>query len=565
MAPSNPPKGILPGPPPSGHDQGGHWSFGRGPFSGQSFNWTALDAAMDIVLGSGLLPGFEAFLSWPWQSITPTVDLPHAKAIWLTFHLYPLSDTISPGDGTSHYLETFPVQIHSWMAIVQQLADHMIASLNCHSSHACSSMPQCLNASIPLLLLNASRTPALFSALCIADMDLQVGIQCDLPSFLAYFDATNYGLRAAHPNIIFGGPASDGSFEFLTALVEHCVNGSHFITQKPGCGRVDFFNLHAKGHASTYDITSKELPLAKWVHSYSQGTPYAAVAWGNDEADPLGGWDKNLTWRADAHYAAMVPKVINQHQHFFVDSGAVTYDVLSNDNGFLPYPDNQASLFTQRTLVARWAMNKTHTVESMRKPVLNVMALLAMLGNELHTLEGAEDPSTAAVGQATEISLHVSNLLGNDTRVAMYYLDNQRGNPYRIWQEVGHPVYPSYAMFAEMRAEAEVAIEVQPAPSGNFTISLNLPSPGVQLVHFCTRNSQGPPPAASKLRVMLTWSSPHDACVQPYDVFYHPPEGAAPIQLSPSTLFGAFVHQVNSSSVPYGRYAVQTMDYWGEA
>ena len=33
------------------------------------------------------------------------------------------------------------------------------------------------------------------------------------------------------------------------------------------------------------------------------------VAWGNDEADPKVGWSSIYAWRADARYAAMVPKV----------------------------------------------------------------------------------------------------------------------------------------------------------------------------------------------------------------------------------------------------------------
>ena len=41
-----------------------------------------------------------------------------------------------------------------------------------------------------------------------------------------------------------------------------------------------------------------------------KGSPLAGkVSWGNDEADPKVGWSHTYPWRADARYAAMVPKV----------------------------------------------------------------------------------------------------------------------------------------------------------------------------------------------------------------------------------------------------------------
>jgi hypothetical protein len=74
--------------------------------------------------------------------------------------------------------------------------------------------------------------------------------------------------------------------------------------------------------------------------------------------------------------------------------------VFCTDNGFLPYPDNNRSTFGQRTLVARFAMNHSHppTVETVRKPVLNVMALLAKLGRRRFPLRGGGAPSIATLG-----------------------------------------------------------------------------------------------------------------------------------------------------------------------
>ena len=52
------------------------------------------------------------------------------------------------------------------------------------------------------------------------------------------------------------------------------------------------------------------------------------------------------------------------------------------------------------------------------------------------------------------IVLHNCMVIGYTVSVALmmlYQLDNTRTNPYDIWQKAGKPVYPSYALLAQMR------------------------------------------------------------------------------------------------------------------
>lgn len=69
------------------------------------------------------------------------------------------------------------------------------------------------------------------------------------------------------------------------------------------------------------------------------------------EADILTAWSKNITWRADVRYAAMVVKVIIDHYNEFIDKRNIKIEVLSNDNAFLNY---HPYYFTQRTLLTRY-------------------------------------------------------------------------------------------------------------------------------------------------------------------------------------------------------------------
>jgi L-iduronidase len=228
--------------------------------------------------------------------------------------------------------------------------------------------------------------------------NLTVGITCDMPSFMQYFDACSAGLRTVDPDLIYGGPASDGTNKFLYGMLDHCINGTS--TGGGECGRLDFVNVHKKGSNTSSLVTLQELPVAMDVQQLTVGTSLAHTPWGNDEADPIVSWSKNYPFRADSRYAAIVPKVIAQHQQEFIVKNKIVYDLLSNDNGFLPYPDNTDHVFMQRTLVARWMYNHSDppTVETVRKPVLNTMALLAHLGDVIYPVVGLGDAMDSELG-----------------------------------------------------------------------------------------------------------------------------------------------------------------------
>ncbi len=80
--------------------------------------------------------------------------------------------------------------------------------------------------------------------------------------------------------------------------------------------------------------------------------------------------------------------MINQHQDLLLrdPSSSINYTLLSNDNAFLSYHPHT---FTQRTLTARFQVNNTQPphVQLIRKPVLTVMGLLALLGERLFPVE----------------------------------------------------------------------------------------------------------------------------------------------------------------------------------
>uniref|UniRef100_A0A8I3MCS0 Alpha-L-iduronidase n=1 Tax=Canis lupus familiaris TaxID=9615 RepID=A0A8I3MCS0_CANLF len=202
-----------------------------------------------------------------------------------------------------------------------------------------------------------------------------------LQGFLNYYDACSEGLRAASPALRLGGPGD--SFHpwprspLCWGLLEHCHNGTNFFTGELGV-RLDYISLHKKGAGSSIYILEQEQATVQQIRRLFP--KFADTPVYNDEADPLVGWALPQPWRADVTYAAMVVKVVAQHQNppRANGSAALRPALLSNDNAFLSFHPHP---FTQRTLTARFQVNDTEPphVQLLRKPVLTAMALLALL------------------------------------------------------------------------------------------------------------------------------------------------------------------------------------------
>ncbi|KAI4900067.1 hypothetical protein NFI96_005222 [Prochilodus magdalenae] len=250
----------------------------------------------------------------------------------------------------------------------------------------------------------------------------------------------------------------------------------------------------------------------------------------NDEADPLVGWNKPLTWRADVTYAAMVVKVISQHQDLLIGSmnNSVNYTLLSNDNAFLSYYPHQ---FTQRTLTARFQVNNTRPpyVQFLRKPVLTVMGLLSLLGEQqvqaqvsggsqvnssvgvLASVHLPRIPHTADSWQSTVLLYNSrDNLTSNSSDIitlhltgapaqaglmyVTHYMDNTVSNPYELWRQMGSPEYPTVQQFTQLRTQEEAERE-GPVPfpaQGDLTLTVKLPVPSILLIHVCARSPLPP-------------------------------------------------------------------------
>ncbi|XP_006805530.1 alpha-L-iduronidase-like, partial [Neolamprologus brichardi] len=182
--------------------------------------------------------------------------------------------------------------------------------------------------------------------------------------------------------------------------------------------------------------------------------------------------------------AVHLQKVINQHQDMLManPNSTINYTLLSNDNAFLSYHPHP---FTQRTLTARFQVNNTQPphVQLIRKPVLTVMALLALLGETqllaqvvnssgghngtLGVLASSHEPVMPGGSDSWQAAVLAYNSEDNSTSTVTddvtvslkglpaqnglmyvtYYLDNNVTSPYQLWQNMGSPDYPTAEQF----------------------------------------------------------------------------------------------------------------------
>ena len=407
---------------------------------------------------------------------------------------------------------------------------------------------------------------------CNASARMSADIVCNLEGWLGYFDACAQGLMDAVPpsaegaaaahmaraagraaaadgSLMWGGPGTGGSTlqtQYLHAMLKHVsaarARDAAAASGEGGAGavpstRLDFIAWHEKGvlpgacgpgkdSNTNRDIAISEAVLAAapaLVSTAGPGGRSAAVSLGNEEVDPAGGWSKVFKWRGDARYAAAATRDLAMHLHAVAANASlpVRWGYHANDNAFLNYGD---AWFDQRTLTVRFFMNESEgrggvtPVEVLRKPILNTMALLSLLGDmavppeQVHAAGVGTGPDltnlqtpigviattavaddgrweaaallynsngtfdcTSACNATAQVSLgglpptaaaaamEVAGAAGGLPRAPMlveYAIDQVNGNPRAVWEAMGgasNP-FPSAEQFAALRKAAELVV-----------------------------------------------------------------------------------------------------------
>uniref|UniRef100_A0A8C4GPI2 Alpha-L-iduronidase n=1 Tax=Dicentrarchus labrax TaxID=13489 RepID=A0A8C4GPI2_DICLA len=414
-------------------------------------------------------------------------------------------------------------------------------------------------------------------------------VSVSIQGFLNYYDACSEGLLA------------------------HCYNGTNYFTGETGV-RIDYILISFQ--TQNYFNECYSLPIlqqeVQTVGEIQERFPrFRSLPVFNDEADPLVGWSRPQEWRADVTYAAMVVKVINQHQNLLLadPNSTINYTLLSNDNAFLSYHPHP---FTQRTLTARFQVNNTQPphVQLIRKPVLTVMGLLALLGetqvlaqvvnsagtdnSTVGVLASSHEPVAASGSDSWQAAVLVYNSDDNRTSTGAfvcvrqssllpvshpglvyvtYYIDNNVTNPYELWRSFGSPDYPTAQQFRLLRSVQDPQVDGPwDVPEGDtLTLKARLSVPSVLLVHVCAQPKAAPDQVnglrfirITKGQVLIVWSDHcvDSKCIKTFEVEFSSEQKEFSRINTQDSIFTSHVYSPVDQEVS-GVYRVRAVDYWG--
>ena len=377
-----------------------------------------------------------------------------------------------------------------------------------------------------------------------------------LAAFVSAWDAATAGVEDAEAatgaRLFFGGTASGraaGDAYFLPAVLEHAASGRNAFNGKPV--RLDWISAHVKGESTSYVTVEGEWAVSALIRAHPKwvAAGLGALPLSNDEGDPMVGWETPEDWRGDARYAAIIPKMVNQHLQAISDNATANNPLgwLSFDGAFMNGVGDTYTGFGQRTMTARFgAPSSRGPFGFVRKSGLAAFALLSRLGDTrcavagadadvLHANTGALASSrmgtTGPGGDAAQAAVLVYNsadcapdsapavgvtvtLAGlpfvggvpaDGSVVAVpYVLDqNVSHNPAALWVAQGSPALPSGAQLAQLWAAAAAMtspagppVAVAVGQGGVVTLPLFSPLalPGLLLWHVAERASAPPAP-----------------------------------------------------------------------
>ena len=207
------------------------------------YDFTDLDAALDVLVQNGLKPGFE-IMGFP--------------------------------KGTKEFFKDFgdDKQLWAWRKLVKETAQRYIGRYGKQEVYA--------------WLFETWNEP-----------DANKWWKANLANWPKYHDACAEGLMDADPNLKFGGPGTCGGFsEPFKVAVNHYQNGKNYFTGEP-TRKPDFFSVHIKGPGAVEGCIDEmleggkkgEIRQIKYLREHAPRI--ADVPFVNNEWDIIVGWNTN--------------------------------------------------------------------------------------------------------------------------------------------------------------------------------------------------------------------------------------------------------------------------------
>lgn len=340
--------------------------------------------------------------------------------------------------------------------------------------------------------------------------------------FCKLYDYSVDAVKRACPECTVGGPHTTGPAgrsgnEFLRKFLDHCVNGTNYVTGKKG-STIEYISFHAKGNPVMLDnhirmnMGTQLNDIATGFEIVKSFPELSSLPIIIGECDPEG--CAACSWKRDPKYGYRNGTV---YPSYTASSFAKIYELMDEYKVNLQGALTWAFEFEDQEWFAGFRELASNGVD---KPVMNVFRMFGMMsGQRLHVngnpysakqviKEGIrnqpdinafacvnENEMTIMVwnyhdddvlGEIDKIELTIDQLPSKKAYLHHYRVDQEFSNSYTAWQNIGAPQDPTPQEYRIVENAGQLQLYTSPEwisiNNKKATINLELPRQGVSLL-----------------------------------------------------------------------------------
>ncbi len=336
------------------------------------------------------------------------------------------------------------------------------------------------------------------------------------------YDYAADAVKRACPECTVGGPhttspRNEGGRTFLSNFLEHCLNGTNYVTGEKG-SPLDYIAFHAKGNPVMVDdhirmnmgVQLKDIEEGfKVVKSFPAYEDLPIII---GECDPEG--CAACSWKRDPKYGYRNGTV---YPSYTASSFAKIFELVDRYNVNLQGALTWAFEFEDQEWFAGFRELASNGVD---KPVMNVFRMLGMMKGERVRVTGNPYPARKVIeegireqpdinamacvdqnemtimvwnyhdddilGKIDTIELSIHRIPDGQVLVQHYRVDQEFSNSYTMWQKLGAPQNPTDDEYRQVEEAGHLKLYTSPewktTERGGVNIQFPLPRQGVSFI-----------------------------------------------------------------------------------
>ena len=340
--------------------------------------------------------------------------------------------------------------------------------------------------------------------------------------FCKLYDYGADAVKRACPECTVGGPHTTGPAgksgnEFLLKFLDHCINGTNYVTGEKG-STLEYISFHAKGNPEMVNghirmnMGTQLKDIAKGfeaVRSFPELKDLPVII---GECDPEG--CAACSWKRDPKYGYRNGTV---YPSYTASSFSKIYELMDEYEVNLKGALTWAFEFEDQEWFAGFRELASNGVD---KPVMNVFRMFGMMRGQRVLVKGNPYPVQKVIeqgirdrpdinamacvdknemtiliwnyhdddilGEINDIELTIRNIPDGHALMNHYRVDQELSNSYTAWKCLGSPIMPSKEEYLQVEEAGHLKLLTSPqwisANKNGTHIPFSLPRQGVSLI-----------------------------------------------------------------------------------